>query len=96
MTSSMTYERFMKGKQIFHTAEYKRPSKSDATFVQTDSGCYKRIEKITSLKEENSWMPHFFCRPVIADTPAVPPHIRECFLSHDRQSSRCGATKRDD
>lgn len=80
--SVVEFERCVQDRQVFHSTAYRKPSKSDTTFVRTDTGCYVRIEKIGLLKETNSCV--LICRPVIiADVPAVPPHIKECFLSHD-------------
>ncbi|XP_037528568.1 uncharacterized protein LOC119405813 [Rhipicephalus sanguineus] len=83
LTQAMEYERFVMKKQVFHSTTYQRASKSDTTFVKTDSGSYKRIEHILFFKEVD--LCALFCRPlIIADTAAVPPHVKECFLSPDR------------
>lgn len=83
ITQVIEYERFIMRRQVFHSTTYKRASKSDTTFVKTESGFYKRIERILFVKEVDMCV--LFCRPlIIADTAAVPSHVKECFLSSDR------------
>lgn len=45
ITQVIEYERFIMRRQVFHSTTYKRASKSDTTFVKTESGFYKRIER---------------------------------------------------
>lgn len=81
-STAVEYERFVKEKQIFHSTGFRKPSKSDTTFVRIDVGNYARIEKIIVLKETGSCV--VICRPVIiADVRAIPPYLKECFLSCD-------------
>ncbi|XP_050038377.2 uncharacterized protein [Dermacentor andersoni] len=82
VSDAVEYERFVQKKQVFHSTGFRRPSKSDTTFVRTYAGCYARIEKILVLQETGCC--YVICRPVIiADVRAIPPHIKECFLSCD-------------
>nr|XP_050038377.1 uncharacterized protein LOC126535610 [Dermacentor andersoni] len=81
VSDAVEYERFVQ-KQVFHSTGFRRPSKSDTTFVRTYAGCYARIEKKLVLQETGCC--YVICRPVIiADVRAIPPHIKECFLSCD-------------
>ncbi|XP_050034498.1 uncharacterized protein [Dermacentor andersoni] len=83
ITRAVEYERFIMKKQVFHSTAYQRATKSDTRFIRTNTGCYKCIEKIFFVKEADICA--LFCRPlIIADATAVPPHIKECFLSPDR------------
>lgn len=84
-SSALQYERFILDGQVFHSTAYTRPARSDTTFLKTDSGDYKRVEKVLTLRGRNTCV--LLCRPVIiadvpADVPAMPQHIKECFLSH--------------
>ncbi|XP_077554020.1 uncharacterized protein LOC144168898 [Haemaphysalis longicornis] len=81
VTRALQYECFVQARQVFHSAAYKRPTKSDTTFVRTCDKEYKRIEKILCLERSQIVL---LCRAVVlADVHSFVPHIKECFLSHD-------------
>lgn len=81
VTRALQYERFVQARQVFHSTSYRRPTKSDTTFVRTCDRQYKRIEKILCLERTQIVL---LCRAVVlADVRSVVPHIKECFLSHD-------------
>lgn len=84
-SSALQYERFILDGQVFHSTAYTRPARSDTTFLRTTSGDYKRVEKVLALRGTDTCV--ILCRPVIiadvpAGVPAMPQHIKECFLSH--------------
>ncbi|XP_075534691.1 uncharacterized protein LOC142569066 [Dermacentor variabilis] len=75
------YERLVFKKQMYHSTLYKRPTKSDSTFVQTSEGFF-RIEKMVRVLLRAGHTCLLLCREVLfLDDQRFPQHIRPCFLS---------------
>lgn len=75
------YDRFIFDDQVYHSALYKRPNKSDTTFVEASEGFF-HIEKVVRASFMGGHKCLLLCREVLfLDTASFPNHIRPCFLS---------------
>ncbi|XP_077541965.1 uncharacterized protein LOC144154323 [Haemaphysalis longicornis] len=75
------YDKLIVKHQIYHSTLYKRPTKSDTTFVETCKGCF-RIEKIVLASRCGCSKCFLLCREVLfLDSSSFPRHIKPCFLS---------------
>lgn len=75
------YDKLIIKHQVYHSTQYKRPTKSDTTFVETVQGCF-RIEKIVLTTSCGSEKCFLLCREVLfLNSSSFPPHIKPCFLS---------------
>lgn len=74
------YDKIIIKHQVYHSTLYKRPTKSDTTFVEASQGCF-RIEKIVLASCCGSHKCFLICREVLFLDSSFPRHIRPCFLS---------------
>lgn len=91
VTRALQYERFVQARQVFHSTAYRRPTKSDTTFVRTCDREYKCIEKILCLERSHTVL--LRRAVVLADVRSVLPHIKECFFSHDTHLASVAANR---
>ncbi|XP_064461761.1 uncharacterized protein LOC135371716 isoform X1 [Ornithodoros turicata] len=77
------HDRLIYCHQVFNSAAYSRPTKSDSTVFVDCYGQYQRIETILELRVQRAQKCLLICRKVVACVPSrkFPPHIKECFLS---------------
>lgn len=80
-TQAECYERLIYDKQVYHSILYRKPTKSDSSFVSTSDG-YFRIEKVVHVPFGARRACFLLCREVVvSDCTHYPEHIKPCFLS---------------